>query len=44
MTSLILSDSIKLLYLNIIANGLVNKVYKHGKLRTEQLVTRLEIT
>lgn len=44
MTSLILSDSIKLLYLNIVANGLVNKVYRHGTLRTEQLVKRLEIT
>lgn len=43
MTSLILSDSIELLYLNIIANGLVNKVNKHGTLRMEQLMTRLEI-
>ena len=44
MTSLILSDSIELLYLNIVANGLVNKVNKHGTLRMEQLMTRLEIT
>lgn len=44
MTSLILSDSIKLLYLNIVVSGLVNKVYKHGTLSTEQLMTRLEIT
>ena len=44
MTSLILSDSIELLYLSIIANGLVNKVNKYGTLRMEQLMTRLEIT